>query len=222
VNRPPLPLPEAAPLAVPEGFSAGLVTLGVTLPEGAEARIADFLGRMLAMNEQMNLTAVVEPEAAWTRHALDALSLVPLLDLRAGGHVLDLGSGGGVPGVILAIARPDLRFTLVEATGKKAAWLEAVSAALGLTNVTVRNERAEKLVGIDADVVTARAVARLVELVPWAVPLVRPRGHLLLIKGERAEAELDEAVHAMRKHRCVLLRTVPTATGRVLVMRRTS
>lgn len=222
MERPPLPVPEAAPLPVPADFAARAAALGVTLEPEAVARLADFLGRMLVMNEQMNLTAVVDPEQVWTRHALDALTLVGQPELRPGSSLVDLGSGGGVPGVVLAIARPDLRVTLVESTGKKAAWLEAVSSALQLTNVTVRNERAEKLGAVGADVVTARAVARLKELVPWAAPLVRPRGHLLFIKGEKAEEELKEASFELRKHRCALLRVVPTPTGRIVVMRRTS
>ncbi len=131
------------------------------------------------MNERVNLTAITDPAEAWTRHILDALTLVPLMaDLAEGSAVLDVGSGGGVPGIPMAIARPDLAFTLVEATQKKAAFLTAVSAALGLTNVTVLAERAEVLgptMRARFDVVTARAVGRLVALVPTHHPLREAR-----------------------------------------------
>lgn len=216
-------LPTPPPLAVPADLDARLAAIGVTLTPEAIAKIAQFLATMLAVNERMNLTAVIEPEAVWTRHALDGCTMLPgLAPVPAGARLLDLGSGGGVPGILVAIARPDLRVTLVEATQKKAAFLTAVAAALGLTNVVVVAERAEKL-GKEhhsQDVVMARAVAKLVELVPWAGPLVRPDGLLLFIKGERAGDELHEARYMLKKYSCRHIRTVQTPTGRVVVLRR--
>src|SRR5688572_17810732 len=111
--RPPLPLPTPAPLAPPEGFEARLAAIGVVLDPHALAKLGDYLARLLAMNEQMNLTAVKDPSEAWEKHALDALTLVPLLaDEAKGSRLVDVGSGGGLPGIPLAIARPDLRVTL--------------------------------------------------------------------------------------------------------------
>src|SRR5690606_12135457 len=113
-----------------------LAAIGVALDDVAIGRLGDFLARLLAMNEQVNLTSITDPDGAWTRHALDALTLVPhLADLPAGARVLDVGSGGGVPGIPLAIARPDLRVTLVEATEKKCAFLRGVADAIGLPGV---------------------------------------------------------------------------------------
>jgi 16S rRNA (guanine527-N7)-methyltransferase len=170
----------------------------------------------------MNLTAVREPSEAWEKHAFDALMLVPLLaELCAGACLVDVGSGGGVPGIPIAIARPDLRVTLVESTQKKAAFLSAVAAALGLSNVAVRAERAEKLgPGATFDAVTARAVARLSALVPLAAPLARPGGLLLLVKGQRADEELAEAKAVLVQQRAVHERTVTTPTGRIVVLRK--
>ncbi len=222
-ERPPIPLPPPAPLEPPEDLSARLAAIGVSLDDAAVARLADYLGRLLAMNERVNLTAITDPAEAWARHALDALTLVPLVaDLPAGASVVDVGSGGGVPGIPLAIARPDLRVTLVESTQKKAAFLAAVSSALGLANVAVLAERAEHLLRTQRgrfDVATARAVGRLAELAPITVPFVRPGGRALLIKGQRADEELVEALGVLAQLRCTHERTVPTPTGRVVVLR---
>jgi 16S rRNA (guanine527-N7)-methyltransferase len=223
-DRPPLRLAVSAPLAVPDGFDARLAAIGVSLTAETVAQIGAYLGRLLAMNEQMNLTAIKDAEGAWGRHALDALTLLPLMaDVPAGAALVDIGSGGGIPGVVLAIARPDLRVTLVESTQKKAGFLEAVSAALGLTNVTVRAERAEHLLTGPLrgtfDVVTARAVARLVTLAPITIPFARPGGLVLLIKGQRADEELVEASSALALRKTSHEKTVATPTGRIVVLR---
>jgi 16S rRNA (guanine527-N7)-methyltransferase len=225
--RPPLPLPIPAPLAPPDGFEARLAEIGVRLDPAALATLGDYLARLLAMNEQMNLTAIKDPIEAWEKHALDALTLVPLLaDLGAGSGLVDVGSGGGLPGVPIAIARPDLRVTLVEATQKKAAFLSAVVAALGLANVEVRAERAEQLGAGELrggfDAVTARAVARLTLLLPLTAPFAKPGGLLLLVKGQRADEELAEAKRVLVEQRTTHEKTVATPTGRIVVLRRGS
>jgi 16S rRNA (guanine527-N7)-methyltransferase len=223
--RPPLPLPSPAPLAPPDDLATRLQALGVALDAAAVARLGDYLARLLAMNESMNLTAIEDPAEAWEKHILDALTLVPLLaDVRQGARLADVGSGGGLPGIPVAVARPDLRVTLVEATHKKAAFLSAVAEALGLAGVTVRAERAEQLGAGELhgafDVVTARAVGRLEALVPLTAPLAKEGGVLLLVKGRRAEEELAEAGKVIADQRCVYERTVDTPTGRIVVLRR--
>ena len=223
--RPPIPLPTPDPLATPEGFAGRLGDIGVHLDAGALVRLGDYLARLLAVNEHMNLTAIRDPLEAWEKHVLDALTLVPLLaELGPEKRVVDVGSGGGVPGIPLAIARPDLRLTLVEATQKKAAFLSAVAAALGLRNVSVRAERAEQLAAGELrgtfDAATARAVGRLVTLVPQTAPFVRPGGLVLLVKGQRADEELAEATRVIGQQQCTHEKTVATPTGRIVVLRR--
>jgi 16S rRNA (guanine527-N7)-methyltransferase len=228
VNKPeraPLALPTSVPLLAPEGFAARLDAIGASVSAATLAQLGDYLARLLAMNELMNLTAIKDAESAWERHVLDSLTLLPLLaDLPAGARLVDIGSGGGIPGLVLAIARPDLRITLVESTQKKASFLSAVSEAMGLSNVDVRAERAEQLGKGELrdafDVVTARAVGRLVELAPLALPFARPRGLVLLIKGQRAEEELAEAKKVIAKQQAVHEKTIATPTGRIVVLRR--
>ena len=222
--RAPLPLAAAEPLVPPPSFASDLATLGVTLDDAQTRRLGDYLARLLAMNESLNLTAIVEPEAAWTRHALDGLSVVPhLASLPAGATVLDVGSGGGVPGIPLAIARPDLSVTLVEATQKKAQFLVDVSAAIGLTNVDVFAERAEDMLETDLfasfDAVTARAVANLSALLPWTAPFAKRGGKLLFIKGQKADEELRNAKKPLARFAAKHIETRLTTTGRVVVLR---
>jgi 16S rRNA (guanine527-N7)-methyltransferase len=224
-ERAPLPLPAPAPLPPPEGFAERLAAIGVTLDAATIARLGDYLARLLAMNELMNLTSVTDPVEVWEKHILDSLTLLPLLEeLSAGARLADIGSGGGLPGLPVAIARPDLRVTLVEATQKKASFLTAVASGLGLTNVSVRAERAEQLGKGDLqgafDAVTARAVGRLVMLIPLTVPFVRPSGIVLLVKGQRAEEELAEASWVLGRQRAAFVKTVATPTGKIVMLRK--
>lgn len=219
------PLPDfavAAPLAPPADLASRLASLGVSLDGAAIEKLARYFAALLAMNEEMNLTAIKEPAQVWEKHGLDALSLVPLLPPKTK-TLLDVGSGGGVPGLVLAIARPDVRVTLLEATQKKAAFLSAVARDLGLSNVAVVAERAEVASASLAqrfDVVTARAVARLDKLLPLTAPFARAGGLLLLVKGARADEELGEAARTLKKLRLRHEGTTLTPTGRIVALRK--
>lgn len=224
MTRPPLPLPAVAPLAPPADFASRLAALGVTLTPAQITKLGSFLALLLAMNEHVNLTAITDPTEAWSRHVLDALSLAPLLaDLPPGARVLDVGSGGGVPGIPLAIARPDLRITLLDATEKKVAFLRDAIASLELAEADALCGRAEEVeLGPRFDAVVARAVAKLSTLLAWTVPFAKRDGRVLLVKGERAEQELADAKRELRKLRWEHARTVPTPTGRIVVLRAAS
>jgi 16S rRNA (guanine527-N7)-methyltransferase len=138
----------------------------------------------------------------WTRHLMNCAVLEELIPSDA--HVIDVGSGAGLPGIPLAIARPDLTVTLVEPLLRRSGWLDDIVGRLGLTTVTVRRARAEDLVGsLSAGVVTARAVAPMGRLARWCLPLVSPDGELLAMKGQGAEAELAVAAPQLRRLRAV-------------------
>jgi len=131
-----------------------------------------------------------ESERIWPRHLLNSAAVGQLVARHA--RVIDVGSGAGLPGIPLALARPDLDVTLLEPLARRVAFLEDVVAALGLP-VRVVRERAENAAGADADTVVARAVAPLERLVPVTMPLLRVGGQLLALKGATAGAELDAA-----------------------------
>ena len=159
---------------------------------------------MLETNKLFNLTAVKEAKEAWTKHILDSLSLLPHLAEEQVSHVIDVGSGGGLPGIPLAITMPNVTFLLVESTKKKAKFLSEVSRKLKLENVTVIAERAENLSTKDggfrdiADGVVARAVGPLNVLLELTVPFVKVGGVLVTIKGERAPIEIEDSKKALQ------------------------
>jgi 16S rRNA (guanine527-N7)-methyltransferase len=128
----------------------------------------------------------------WERHLLNCALLAPLVP--AGASVVDLGSGAGLPGLVLAIVRPDLRVTLVEPMARRVAFLEEARSSLGLEGVEILHGRAEQWHGARRfDIVTARALAPLPKLLAWGLPLVESGGCLLAMKGVSAEAEIETA-----------------------------
>lgn len=146
----------------------------------------------------MNLTAITEPEAADRLHFADSLACL-LEPIASGAAVLDVGAGAGFPGLPLKIARPDLRLTLLEATGKKARFLEHLAAALSLDGVAIAAERAETFANRDAyDVVVARALASMPALLELTLPFCRQGGVVLALKkGAHLPAELASAGRAL-------------------------
>lgn len=197
--------------------------MGVEFESGEIERLGRYLALLLHASEVMNLTAIREPEAAWEKHILDALSLMPLLaELADGATVIDVGSGGGVPGIPVAIVQRRLKIVLVEATQKKAAFLESCAARLGLGNVQVLAERAEVAahgpLRESADLVMARAVGRLATLVELSLPLAPVGGRVALIKGAAAQEEIAEAQVAIRTLGGGPAQTIQTPTGRIVVI----
>lgn len=139
-----------------------------------------------------------EADRLWDRHLLNCAVVAEIIKPDA--RVVDLGSGAGLPGIVLGILRPDLTIVLLEPLLRRVTFLSECVAELGLPNVTVRRARAEDAKGsLSGDVVTARAVAPLDRLLGWGLPLLRPGGELLAFKGERAEAELGAAGPVLRE-----------------------
>ena len=127
----------------PAAFLERIAALGIELEPHDLHRLGRYLALLLDANTRFNLTAITDPNEAWMRHVLDSLTLLPLIASAEASRVIDVGSGGGLPGIPLAIAMPHVRFTLLEATGKKARFLNEAVQQLGLTNVEVVNDRAE-------------------------------------------------------------------------------
>ena len=149
--------------------------------------------------EELGLIGPLELPRLWTRHILNCALVAPLLRPGLTG---DVGSGAGLPGLVLAIARPDVEFVLIEPMERRVDWLVAESAALGLTNVIVVRARAEDAkLDTPLDQVTARAVTALKTLIPATAPLLRSGGEMVFMKGERVGEEVEAARKVIRNAR---------------------
>lgn len=191
------------PPAYADALEPGLLRLELELDPAARAAIDGHVRLLLAWTRAINLTAIREPAAVAIAHVLDSLTAVPWLRARGVDRILDLGSGGGFPGVPIAAALPAAAVTLLEPVGKKAGFLRVVVEATGVADrVTVATARAEALAGDRRQrgtwpVVTARAVATTADLVELAFPLLAPGGALVAWKRGDLEAELAAARRAI-------------------------
>lgn len=177
---------EAEPAAAAEVFGERIAL--------ARAYTADLAVRGV----ELGLIGPLEPARIWSRHVLNSAVIAPLMHGRVG----DVGSGAGLPGVVLAIARPDVQFVLIEPMERRTVWLAEQVSTLSLDNVEIVRSRGEEWSGAGSlDVVTARAVSALRTLVPWTAPLLRDGGELVLLKGANASAEIDAAAKQIRAHR---------------------
>ena len=175
-------------MTVEQQLTAGIAALGLTLPEGAEAKLLAYLALLGKWNRVHNLTAVRDAERMVSHHLLDSLAAVPFFQ---GETVLDVGSGGGLPGIPLAIARPELQVTLIDSVAKKTAFLLQAKAELGLNNVKVVTGRVEDFrPGTRFDVITSRAFSDLKEFVTLTRHLLEPAGRWLAMKGLMPHEEI--------------------------------
>ncbi len=148
-------------------------------------------------NEKINLTAIVEKEEVIEKHFFDSLLLLKYVQKCE--KLADIGSGAGFPGMVIAIARPDINVTLIEPTGKRCTFLETIKKELSVNNVEIINQRAEEYISINReiyDVVTARAVANLQVLAELCIPFVKINGQFISMKGSQGEEEAKLAEHA--------------------------
>lgn len=156
-----------------------------------------FTADLAQHGEERGLIGPLELERLWSRHVVNSALVAPLL---VPGRVGDVGSGAGLPGLVLAIARPDAHLVLIEPMERRTEWLSEEAERLGLRNVTVLRGRAEDVALVPLlDQVTARAVSALSKLVPLCAPLLRPGGEMIFLKGERVQQEIDAAEKAIRK-----------------------
>jgi 16S rRNA (guanine527-N7)-methyltransferase len=156
-------------------------------------KYADYL---YEQNQLLNLTAITDRAEVYEKHFYDSILIQSMIPTHS--KIADIGSGAGFPGICLAIVRPDCQFTLIEALNKRCRFLESIIQQLGLKNVTILNHRAEECTDIheEFDCVTARAVANLAILMELCIPLLKVNGIMIAMKGQKAQAEIDEAKHA--------------------------
>jgi 16S rRNA (guanine527-N7)-methyltransferase len=164
----------------------GIAELGLALPAGAVQRLLDYQALLQRWNAAYNLTAVREPMEMVTRHLLDSLAIVPFV---RGASLVDLGTGPGLPGIVLAIAAPGRETLLVDSNGKKVRFLREAIRALKLDGVRAVQSRVEDVEG-RFDCVTARAFASLADMLGWGGHLLAPDGIWLAMKGKRPDDEL--------------------------------
>jgi 16S rRNA (guanine527-N7)-methyltransferase len=165
---------------------------------GSRAELArQYTHDLASKGEELGLIGPLEIPRLWSRHIVNCGLVAPLLRT---GTVGDIGSGAGLPGLVLAIARPDAHLVLIEPMERRAEWLRFESAELGLDNVTVVRARAEEAkLDSPLDQVTARAVTALSRLIPLTLPLLKFGGQMIFMKGARVAEEMDAAAKAIRK-----------------------
>ncbi len=166
----------------------GLQSMGIELPPGTEGRLLDYLQLLEKWNRAYNLTAVRDPDQMIGRHLLDSLAVLPFVH---GPRVLDVGTGAGLPGIPLALARPRLDFTLLDSNAKKTRFVTQAVHVLGMANVTVVQTRAEAFEPLQPfDTVIARALASIPDMLAATRHLCAPGGRWLAMKGVFPQEEL--------------------------------
>jgi len=174
--------------------------------------VAAFAALLAAQGETRGLIGPRELDRLWERHILNSAAVVPFL---GEGSIVDVGSGAGLPGLVVAAMLPDREVTLIEPMERRVSWLTEAAQHVGLANVRVLRGRAEEYwESVAADALTARAVASVDKLVKWCAPLLAQGGAMALLKGRSAADEVDRAKYALRKARLVAeVVSAPTLSG---------
>lgn len=201
--------------ALQEALRDGLATLAIDLPDAALHRLEQYLGLLERWNRVYNLTAVREVEKMVPQHLLDSLAILPHL---TGPRVLDVGSGAGLPGIPLAIARPDWSVVLLESNSKKAAFLQQAVIELGLANASVVELRVEDYAVAPFDVVVSRAFSDLPEFLRLAGRLCRHGGMLAAMKGLYPYEEIAQIPAGYRVRQVISLSVPGIEAARHLVL----
>ncbi|WP_339936083.1 16S rRNA (guanine(527)-N(7))-methyltransferase RsmG [Undibacterium luofuense] len=171
-------------------LESGLDALCIKLTKEQQNKIINYLIILSKWNSVYNLTAIRDPKEMMTHHVLDSLSAVPAFTEAQ--NVLDVGSGGGLPGMILAICYPDKKISMIDTVSKKTAFLNQAKAELGLNNVTVYSARVESLqVNQPFDVITSRAFSELNNFVNWSQHLLAEGGRFIAMKGVHPQGEME-------------------------------
>jgi 16S rRNA (guanine527-N7)-methyltransferase len=178
-------------------LAEGIAEMGLEVSPAQQEKLMDYLALMFKWNSVYNLTSLRDPMQMVTHHLLDSLAAVPaFVDAK---NVLDVGAGGGLPGIVLATVRPDMKVSMIDTVHKKTAFLTQVKAELGLANVTVYTMRVEQLQVSDKfDVITSRAFADLSDFVNWSSHLLAEGGRYIALKGVAPQEEQQRLPEAWR------------------------
>jgi 16S rRNA (guanine527-N7)-methyltransferase len=174
-------------------LKSGTAELGLSLSEAQFEQLLGYLALIQKWNKVYNLTAVRDPQEMLTHHLLDSLTAIAPVARHTGGRpakVLDVGSGGGLPGIVLAICRPELDISCVDTVGKKAAFIQQVAATLKLPNLRGIHARVETLTG-PFDVICCRAFASLPDFVNWSRAALAEQGVWMAMKGKHPQDEIE-------------------------------
>lgn len=176
--------------ALAQVLAEGIAEMRLDVSAAQQAQLMDYLGLMFKWNAVYNLTSLRDPMQMVTHHLLDSLAAVPaFVDAK---NVLDVGSGGGLPGIVLAIVCPGVKISMIDTVHKKTAFLTQVKAELNLANVTVYTMRVEQLQVSDKfDVITSRAFADLSDFVNWSSHLLAEGGRYIALKGVAPKEEQE-------------------------------
>ena len=178
-------------------LAEGIQDMQLDVSPAQQAQLMDYLTLMFKWNSVYNLTSLRDPVQMVTHHLLDSLAAVPAF--KDAKNVLDVGSGGGLPGVVLAIVRPDMKVSMIDTVHKKTAFLTQVKAELGLANVTVYTMRVEQLAVSDKfDVITSRAFADLSDVVNGSSHLLAEQGRYIALKGTAPNDEQERVPAAWK------------------------
>lgn len=167
-------------------------------------RVAAYLDMVLEKNKYINLTAVKDRDEALIKHVVDSLAIIDLPEFKEAEKIIDVGTGAGFPGALLAIAFPEKNFVLLDSTLKRLKVIDEFSEVLDITNITTLHARAEEINrkpphAAAYDLCISRAVANLSVLSTWCLPFVKKGGHFISYKGENYSSEIDAASTAIRK-----------------------
>jgi 16S rRNA (guanine527-N7)-methyltransferase len=203
-------------------LASGVRELGLNLSDAQQAKLLDYVALLAKWNAVYNLTAIRDPQQMLVQHILDSLSIVPQLAARGRSSVLDVGSGGGLPGIVLAIVLPEWTVTVNDIVQKKTAFQAQAKAELGLTNLSVVTGRVETLqpgaeVPAKFDVIVSRAFAELTDFVTLARHLVAERGAIWAMKGMRPDGEIDRLPAGAHVEEVIRLNVPSLAAERHLV-----
>ncbi|NIE66569.1 16S rRNA (guanine(527)-N(7))-methyltransferase RsmG [Burkholderia sp. Ax-1719] len=196
--------------ALAQMLTEGADALSLDLNERQHQQLLDYVALLVKWNAVYNLTAIRDPRQMLIQHILDSLSILPHLPSRENATVLDVGSGGGLPGIVLAIARPDWHVTLNDIVQKKSAFQSQAKAELGLTNLAVVTGRVESLrPGVEVpkkfDLIVSRAFAELTDFVTLARHLVADDGAIWAMKGVRPDGEIERLPEGARAVKTIRL-----------------